>query len=216
MSRSRIGAPVIVGALMLLVSSAAAQINPNEGPQVAPLQPEPTIGLPDQAPAAPPPATIPQASPAPRAAPAERRAEPQAPAPATAGSTWQLECIEQDSQPRKCQAILRQRVNDQVAMVMAIAKTPGSEAQLQMALPLGIDVQSGALVKIGDFSETFTPSRCTAQGCIVEAAASDALLAAMREGNEGAVQVYAPGGDAIDLPMTLKSASDVFAEALVD
>lgn len=217
MSRFRIGTPIFASALMLLISTAGAQINPNDGPLVAPLQPEPTIGLPDQAPAASPPANNPRSAPAAPSASPERRATPQASPAADAGAAWQLECIEQDNQPRICQAVLRQRVNDQVAMVMAIAKAPGSdETRLQMALPLGIDVQRGAEVKIGDFSEKLTPSRCTAQGCLVEAPASEALLKAIREGNEGTVQVYAPSGDAIDLPMTLKSASDVFAEALVE
>lgn len=220
MSPIRKWTPFIAGAVMLLASSAWAQINPNDGPQVAPLQREPTIGLPQQAPVAQPPASLPQAAPAaprpaaPAAAPAPQAARPAPTAQADSGSGWQLECVEQDDQPRICQAILRARVNEQVAMVVAIARAPGTEeARLQMALPLGIDMQRGALVTIGDFSETFAPTRCTAQGCLVEAAASDALLDAMRKGSAGTVRVHAPGGDAIDLPMSLTSATEVFAQA---
>ena len=113
-----------------------------------------------------------------------------------------------------CQAILRARVNDQVAMVVAIAKGENAdESRLQMALPLGIDMQRGAEVTIGDFSETMAPSRCTAQGCLVETVASDDLLAAMRAANAGTVRVYAPGGNAIDLPMPLAAADDVLNQA---
>ncbi|MGQ2909643.1 MAG: invasion associated locus B family protein [Aliihoeflea sp.] len=200
----------------MLATSASAQINPNDGPQVSPLQPEPTIGLPEQAPTSQPPSNAPQAVPA--APPARPAATPQ-PAQATPPqventAAWQLECIEQDAQQRMCQAILRARVNDQVAMVVAIAKGEDSnESRLQMALPLGIDMQRGAEVTIGDFSETMAPSRCTAQGCLVETVASDDLLAAMRAANAGIVRVYAPGGNAIDLPMPLAAADDVLNQA---
>ncbi|MCO6387426.1 invasion associated locus B family protein [Aliihoeflea sp. 40Bstr573] len=223
MSPIRIGTPLIAGTLMLLASSAWAQINPNDGPQVAPLQSEPTIGLPEQAPTAPPPTSVPQAVPS---APSVRSPASPQPARQSAQETsntaenedgWQLECVEQDAEPRMCQAILRARVNDQVAMVVAIAKGQGTDvSRLQMALPLGIDIQRGAEVKIGDFSEAMVPSRCTAQGCLVETVASQDLLAAMRGASAGTVRVYAPGGDAIDLPLPLDSSSEVLAQALGD
>lgn len=216
MSPIRTGMPAVIGAFLLLATSASAQINPNDGPQVSPLQPEPTIGLPEQAPSSQPPANAPQAVPA--APPARPAATPQpaqtTPPRAENTAAWQLECIEQDAQQRMCQAILRARVNDQVAMVVAIAKGDDSnESRLQMALPLGIDMQRGAEVTIGDFSETMAPSRCTAQGCLVETVASDDLLAAMRAANSGTVRVYAPGGNAIDLPMPLAAADDVLNQA---
>lgn len=222
MSSIRIGMPLLMGAFLLLAGPASAQINPNDGPQVSPLQPEPTIGLPEQAPAAQPPVAAPEPAPAApaRSATAPRPAgQPSRDTPAAAGNAaaWQLECIEQDAEPRMCQAILRARVNDQVAMVVAIAKEKDSgESRLQMALPLGIDMQRGAEVTIGDFRETMTPSRCTAQGCLIETVASENLLAAIRSASAGTVRVYAPGGNAIDLPLPLDSSSEVLAQALGD
>lgn len=221
--RSAVKLGVVVG--LIWTTSALAQINQNDGPLVAPIQREPTVGLPEQAPAPVQPAEVPQpAAPArpaePRPAPAAQAqpAAPQQPTPAASStSAWQLECLERDAQARICQAILRSLVGEQIAMVLAIAKDPaGDTVRLQMALPLGIDVQRGVTITVDDFNETLKPSRCTAQGCLVEAAASPELLAALRSGNSGGVRVYSTDGQTIDLPMPLQSAASVFLEAGLD
>lgn len=219
--RSAIKLSVVAG--LVWTTSALAQINQNDGPLVAPIQPEPTVGLPEQAPAPAQPAPIPQpAAPAPRPAATPAPAAQARPAPsqqtqAASSSSWQLECLEREAQARICQAILRSLVGEQIAMVLAIAKDPAGDAiRLQMALPLGIDVQRGVTVTIDDFNETLKPSRCTAQGCLVEATASTELIAALRSGETGGVRVYSTDGQTIDLPMPLQSASSVFSEAQLD
>jgi invasion protein IalB len=136
-----------LAAALLWTTSAFAQINQNDGPLVPPIQPEPTVGLPEQAPAESPAPDLPEPEPsvsAPAAAsrPAARHETPEA---AASSSAWQLECLESDAGGRVCQAVLRARVGEQVALVLALARDPADDAiRLQMALPLGIDIQRGA------------------------------------------------------------------------
>jgi invasion protein IalB len=213
--RSAIQLGVVAG--LLWTNSSFAQINQNDGPLVAPIQPEPTVGLPEQAPPPAQPVPMPQRetrSPQQAATPTQAKQ----PAPEAANtSAWQLECLEREAQIRTCQAILRSRVGDQIAMVFAVAKDLNDDAiHLQMALPLGIDVQRGITLSIDDFNQTLKPTRCTAQGCLVETTASPDLMAAFRSGETGGVRVYSTDGQTIDLPMSLQSVSSVFQQADLD
>ncbi|WP_126009621.1 invasion associated locus B family protein [Georhizobium profundi] len=216
MVRFKSAIKLTVMASLLSAGSAIAQINQNDGPLVAPIQPEPTVGLPEQAPAPAQPVPI---TPAPAATqPARSSTPPAAPPAETAeADSWQLECLERETESRLCQAILRSRVGEQIAMVLAIAKNPQDDAvSLQMALPLGIDIQRGAILTVDDFQETLMPSRCTAQGCLVETIASAELVDALMSGNAGGVRVFSTDGQTIDLPMSLRSAAAIFSEAGLD
>lgn len=201
--------------LAFAILPANAQIDPNSGPLVAPLQREPTIGLPEQAPEPTGAPAVPAAPPA-RAAPRPTAEQPtQRPAAAASATDWHSECGEGERKDM-CQAIVRSKVGEQVALVMAVAR-PSAEAgsRLQIALPLGVDVARGATLTIGTFSQALKISRCTAQGCIVEDAASDELLEAMRRGSIGKVTVYSVDDNAIDLPLPLDGAAKSLADAKV-
>ncbi len=208
-----------LAACLLWTTSALAQINQNDGPLVPPIQPEPTVGLPEQAPVESTPPDLPEPEPSVSAPAADPRpaARQETPEAAASSSAWQLECLERDPDGRVCQAVLRARVGEQVALVLALARDPADgSVRLQMALPLGIDVQRGATLTVGDFSETLMLSRCTAQGCLVESAASDDLIEALGTGDAGSVQVYNTDGQPIDLPMPLLEASSVLSEAALN
>lgn len=101
-------------------------------------------------------------------------------------------------------------------LVLAIARqSRDARPRLQMALPLGINIARGVKITIGEFNEDLSISRCTAQGCLVEGAASDELLAALRQGSTGRITVYSLDDNAIDLNLPLTGAASSLEKAKV-
>jgi invasion protein IalB len=195
---------LLSGALAAIVNDACAQNGPKMDSIVQPIVPDAQPGLPDKAPSA-------SGTPSPATA-----AEPAGKAPARkAGAAdageWKTECPKQGATP-KCQAIVRATVGGQTALVMAVAKTAAnSRARFQMAVPLGLSIQKGVKVKLGDYSGDFSISRCTAQGCLVEADAPAALIESLEKEPAGQVVIYSDDNKPIHLPLPAKGFGGSFA-----
>lgn len=210
---------LVLGASSIV--SANAQVDPDLSPLIAPIQPEPRLGLPNQAPnilpvAEPPVVTSPRpatASPA-STSQQQRRQAPTAPTRPEIAGTWETECTEAGNSASGCQAVVRAVMGDQVALVLAIAGKKG-DARFQMALPLGFSLKQPVTIKLGEFEGEFMVSRCTAQGCLIEEIASTELLAALERSTEpgDVVMMNAEGGEII-LPLPQAGANEAIAEAL--
>ena len=193
---------LIFGALAVAGSGAYAQNGPKMDSIVQPIVPDAEVGLPDKAPSA--------SDAAPRTAEEPAARTPSKAADAADVGEWKTECLEQSAKP-KCQAIVRATVGNQTALVAAIARPiAGSSARLQMAVPLGLSVQKGVAVKLGDYSGDFPISRCTAQGCLVEADAPAALIEALEKVQAGVVVIYSDDNKPIQLPLPAKGFRDSF------
>ncbi len=193
---------LLSGALAIGVSGAYAQNGPKMDSIVQPIVPDAEVGLPDKAP------SDSRAVPNVAAEPASK-----VPARKAAADTgeWKTECVEQIAKPN-CQVIVRATVGNQTALVIAVARTStGSSARLQMAVPLGLSIQKGVTVKLGDYSGDFLISRCTAQGCLVEADAPAALIKALEQVQAGQVVIYSDDNKPIQLPLPAAGFRNSFA-----
>lgn len=127
---------------------------------------------------------------------------------------WALECFGESNSA--CQTVHRVIAGDasQVVVVMALASPrPDAPVNVQISLPLGIDVVKGVRMAIGNEYQASIPiARCTSQGCLLEGTASDALLAAMRVSQGGQFTVYDETGQSFDLPFSLMGFTDSFSE----
>ena len=92
----------------------------------------------------------------------------------------------------------------QIALVLSIAYTPdGAGPFMQLALPLGSDINSGAQLSFGStFNQNIPFTRCTDQGCLVEGQITESLLGAMRTASLGNVGVVTEAG-AINIPISM-------------
>lgn len=170
---------------------------------VQPIVPDAEVGLPDKAP------SDSRAAPGVTAEPASK--VPARKAAAADTGEWKTECLEQVAKPN-CQVIVRATVGNQTALVMAVARTNGdSGARLQMAVPLGLSIQKGVTVKLGDYSGDFLISRCTAQGCLVEADAPVAFIKALEQVQAGQVVIYSDDNKPIQLPLPAAGFRNSFA-----
>lgn len=212
-------------AFSLFSAPAFSQVDPDLAPLLAPLHPEPRLGLPDQAPdilpVTEPPVTetvLPEAevqveTPAPAEAPAA------APAPAPArpgvelGGRWASECEGDASGDGACQAIVRGMMGEQVALVLAVAVENG-EGKMQMALPLGFAVDKQVSIQLSGYSGEFRVSRCTAQGCLIEGPAARELLTALAEADtQGIVRMANVDDSPIELPLPVEGAGEALTAA---
>jgi len=189
----------------------------------APNLPPPLIG--SETPAAPSDEVISLEPPARDAAAGATPAAPAAPAPApvavttqdTEGATttpyqdWVLECFET---PGSCQITHRVMAGggNQIVVVLALtSEADKGPARVQIAVPLGISASAGLRLAIGaEYQANIAIARCTPQGCIVEGTASDALLAAFRNGRQGRISVLNASGAAVDLPFSLMGFSAAY------
>lgn len=135
---------------------------------------------------------------------------------AGAFTDWNLECFDEPIEALNCQIAHRVVATDasQVVLVFALAAASEAEApNVQIALPLGVALQSGIQLVIGTDYQTGIPiSRCTPQGCLVEGTMGESLISAMRRGRAGTVVVLNERGDAIQIPFSLMGFTDAFAE----
>jgi invasion protein IalB len=103
------------------------------------------------------------------------------------GSGWRVECAN-DGKQLDCRTINRvhQRDNQQLIAAVAIRVAPDTKKPaLAIQLPLGIQVTEQVTLRVDDGQmERYPVATCTQTGCVVGAAISDAMLAAMRSGKE--------------------------------
>jgi invasion protein IalB len=127
---------------------------------------------------------------------------------------WVVECFAPNDIGQECQ--LYQRIlmdgGSSIALVATLARVPPEQAlHMQVALPLGIDIESGATLAIDDDTSLQVPiSRCTQQGCIFEGVVSAGLERALADGGAASVTVSAPDRGPFTIPLSLNG----FVEAL--
>lgn len=148
---------------------------------------------------------------------AEQKAKPAQPEKAAANrfKEWELQCIELDKQPVRCQISSSTLSADgkQVILVMSLAYRPdGKSVAMQMAVPLGIALKDGVKLKVKDgYGATMPVSRCTPQGCLVEGPVERALIDSMEAKAEATVTVATPEGKAIPIALSLSGFADAHA-----
>ncbi|TNE42679.1 MAG: invasion associated locus B family protein [Alphaproteobacteria bacterium] len=76
---------------------------------------------------------------------------------------------------------------------------------LQILVPLGTSLEPGLAIQIGGSSASeLTFSRCVPQGCLAAALIDDALLMAMKSGDEGKLILVDRARNQVALPFSLK------------
>lgn len=208
-------------AFSLLSAPAFSQADPDLGPLLSPIHPEPRLGLPDQAPDI---LSVTE-SPVPDAIMPEAEVQIEMPEPATAqaqlpgqpgvelGGTWTPECEDDAAGESRCQAIVRGMMGEQIALVLAVAVENG-DAKMQMALPLGFAVDKQVSIQVSDYSGEFRVSRCTAQGCLIEGPAARELLTALAEASaQGTIRMANVDDSPIELPLPVAGASEALTAA---
>jgi invasion protein IalB len=137
---------------------------------------------------------------------------------------WQMRCFAVKT-GAPCDAFFAtfQKANGMRIVSVSIAYAPARRSYLiQIAVPLGIAVQQGIVVKAGTFkSATLEVRRCDRSGCYVEGGADGALIAALaaNDGQKGSLDVVADGGKPISLLLSLKGfakAHDAMVKAAHD
>ncbi|KQY26712.1 hypothetical protein ASD31_00420 [Rhizobium sp. Root482] len=126
---------------------------------------------------------------------------------------WELECIDDSSSLKRCQAVGRVQSSDgkQVILVMSLARN-AKTTSMQMAVPLGVAVQPGVKIEIaGAYSDTMPVSRCTAQGCLVEGTAPVKLIDAMIAKATASINVTTPEGKIIPIALPLNGFGDAYS-----
>lgn len=198
----------------LAMGSNLAFAQTDLGPITNPVVPKPQPGLSDKA----APTSSGNAGVGASAAPVVPRSGNAASQPDQA-SDWQFEC-EGKAAARTCQALVRGFSGGQIVLVLSLAKASGtSEVAMQMALPLGLSIERGAELTVGDFKASLPISRCTAQGCLVESPKAAAVFNAIgkAEGQRpepaSSVTIFTTGGGEIKLPLPLNGAKAAFAAA---
>jgi invasion protein IalB len=122
---------------------------------------------------------------------------------------WQMRCFAVKT-GSPCDAFFGtfQKATGMRIVSVSIAYTPARNSYLmQIAVPLGIAVQQGVVVKAGEFkSATLEVRRCDRNGCYVEGGADGSLIAALvaNDGQKGSLDVVADGGKPVSLMLSLK------------
>jgi len=200
--------PAFLFAAISTVAFAQSQGRQGLNTIVQPIVPDRQIGLPDKAPSEQQPTAD-----APIAAPRTRKVEAPALAkPTKAASTfgaWKTECLDKAAKPN-CQLVVRSAVGDQIALVLAIARSSKGELRMQMAVPLGLAIEKGVAVKFAEQSFPFPISRCTAQGCLVEGGVPQPLIDTLKRGKDGVAIIYSSDGKAIRLPLPAKAFAEIY------
>ncbi|HEV7306116.1 invasion associated locus B family protein [Ensifer sp.] len=148
---------------------------------------------------------------------AEQKAKPAEPQKAAANrfKQWELQCVELDKQPVRCQISSSTLSPDgkQAILVLSLAYRPdGKSVAMQMAVPLGIALKDGVKLKVKDgYGATMAVSRCTPQGCLIEGPAEQALIDSMAAKAEATVTVMTPEGKAIPIALSLSGFADAQA-----
>lgn len=135
------------------------------------------------------------------------------PSESTTIGVWTKECLAAVTSGPKCQITQRVLTPDgsQVILVLSMAKTPdNSNYQVQMAVPLGISLSSGIELQVGaEYKSSLPVARCTAQGCIAEGVAAEAMITAMAEAEKANAIVRDTNGN----PIAIEFGLDGFGEA---
>lgn len=134
---------------------------------------------------------------------------PCASAPAQDAAAWRVECTG-DGKFLDCRAVqqLFQRIpnqGDRLLVAVLVRKPPDSKtAQMTIQLPLGLNLTEAVQVRVdGGPPERQPIQTCTNIGCFVSMAASDKLIAAMRNGKSLKITVQDPNKKPVEMPLPL-------------
>lgn len=178
-----------------------------------------TMAVPAQAEVTP--ATVPPSAPSGAApldyAPPDRR---------TPVADWMVECYDSTDPTQRCQmyqrVILRATDPAQPPRVVLVATfAPGPEAlRMQIALPLGLDLDAGAaLVLTGADGTQGAPimlpiTRCTSRGCLVEGMVDAALASALAAADRAEVLIVNPESGRFRIPLSMKGYASALGRAM--
>ena len=152
-------------------------------------------------------------TPAGRAKPDEPKPPKISTAPVDSGSVkvfgdWSMQCIGAPEDHAKCQIVQKvvSQQGGQTVLVLAVFSDPKTGVvSMQVAVPLGVLVTRGAQLLVGEkYQNGVQISRCTQQGCLIEGAASDALVNAMKQEATGAVIVFNEAEKQIPIRFSLR------------
>lgn len=127
---------------------------------------------------------------------------------------WLVECFQTARSPNDCQVFQRVTMNNgtAIAMVATFAYTSPTQLEIQMALPLGLDITQGARFAVGpDYTTTVPINRCTQQGCLVEGVVGQDLVAKFLGGGQATVTVVVPGRGDFQVPFSLAGLNDALS-----
>ena len=137
---------------------------------------------------------------------------------------WQMRCFAVKS-AAPCDAFFGtyQKATGMRIASVSIAYAPARRGYLiQIAVPLGIAVVQGVVVKAAEFkSATLEVRRCDRNGCYVEGNVDASLVSALvaNDGQKGSLDVVADGGKPVSLLLSLKGfakAHDAMVKAAHD
>lgn len=131
--------------------------------------------------------------------------------------SWVRECY--GERRRRCQLYHRVVMNrgTRVALVATMAYPPNERTMdLQIAVPLGIDLEAGATLAVGaDYTTPAPIKRCTQQGCLIEGVVTPGLLgrflAAERDGLNATITVREVDGGPFAIPVMLNGFTEAHA-----
>ncbi|MDA8869863.1 invasion associated locus B family protein [Rhizobiaceae bacterium] len=132
---------------------------------------------------------------------------------------WVEECYGQ-APVQRCQLFHRVLMDQgtTVALVATFAYLPDATSlELQIAVPLGVDLSAGATLAIGsDFSTPMPLTRCTQQGCLIEGTLGTSLLQRLLTAEVDAapvtVTVTNPSSGPFSVPLSLAGFGEAHAE----
>jgi invasion protein IalB len=124
-------------------------------------------------------------------------------------AAWRVECTG-DGKHLDCRAVqqLFQRIpnqGDRLLVAVLVRKPPDSKtAQMTIQLPLGLNLTEAVQIRVdGGPPERQPIQTCTNIGCFVSMAASDKLIAAMRNGKSLKITVQDPNKKPVEMPLPL-------------
>ena len=141
-----------------------------------------------------------------------------APESEAGAESWQIRCGEEGNietpEKGKCEIFQRLSMKDTGQRVVEFAIGFGpedKEARGIIILPLGILLESGGLLKIGDNEAfKFSPRYCDAGGCVAFLGMNEKILGMMRKNDKATLTIKAMNGQDINIELPLKGFGKAF------
>ena len=127
----------------------------------------------------------------------------------TSYDAWRVACpaaTQKDVGCEMVQDVVDSQSKSEIARV-AIGQMPGGKLTLDITMPLGVALEAGVGLSLGDEKQMRTAKyrTCTQQGCIVDIQVDDAMQTALNSGKDGRL-LFAGANDnkPIAIPLSLK------------
>ena len=132
---------------------------------------------------------------------------------------WTVRCFPVNSlSPCDMFEMLANKQTGERVMSLSLAYMPaGDKHVIQIAVPLGVSLKSGATIQSDAYTSQVLPyRRCDRGGCYVEMLlGSDAVTALSSSNGSAKIRIVADGGKAFEIPFSLKGFADAHG-AMVD